>query len=75
MGYSNAYSAYQKTNINTASQGRLAVLYGQLRQVLENWQKACRRKERRVRNRIIGASIWLSPSKGAESRQMKSRKW
>ena len=26
MGYSNAYSAYQKTNINTASQGRLIVL-------------------------------------------------
>ena len=26
MGYSNAYSAYQKTNINTASQGRLVVL-------------------------------------------------
>ena len=26
MGYSNAYNAYQKTNINTASQGRLVVL-------------------------------------------------
>ena len=26
MGYSNAYSAYQKTNINTASQGKLIVL-------------------------------------------------
>ena len=26
MGYSNAYTAYQKTNINTASQGRLVVL-------------------------------------------------
>ena len=26
MGYSNAYSAYQKTKINTASQGRLVVL-------------------------------------------------
>ena len=26
MGYSNAYNAYQKTNVNTASQGRLVVL-------------------------------------------------
>jgi len=26
MGYSNAYNAYQKTNVNTASQGRLIVL-------------------------------------------------
>lgn len=26
MGYTNAYNAYQKTNINTASQGRLVVL-------------------------------------------------
>ena len=26
MGYSNAYTAYQKTNVNTASQGRLVVL-------------------------------------------------
>ena len=26
MGYTNAYSAYQKTNISTASQGRLVVL-------------------------------------------------
>jgi flagellar protein FliS len=26
MGYQNAYAAYQKTNVNTASQGRLVVL-------------------------------------------------
>lgn len=26
MGYSNAYNAYQKTNVSTASQGRLVVL-------------------------------------------------
>ncbi|MCR5435563.1 MAG: flagellar export chaperone FliS [Treponema sp.] len=26
MGYTNAYSAYQKTNVSTASQGRLVVL-------------------------------------------------
>lgn len=26
MGYQNAYTAYQRTNINTASQGRLVVL-------------------------------------------------
>ena len=26
MGYQNAYNAYQKTNISTASQGRLVVL-------------------------------------------------
>src|SRR5574344_1958290 len=26
MGYKNAYNAYQKTNVNTASQGRLIVL-------------------------------------------------
>ena len=26
MGYQNAYTAYQKTNVNTASQGRLVVL-------------------------------------------------
>ena len=26
MGFQNAYTAYQKTNINTASQGRLVVL-------------------------------------------------
>ncbi len=26
MGYQNAYNAYQKTNVNTASQGRLIVL-------------------------------------------------
>lgn len=26
MGYTNAYNAYQRTNVNTASQGRLVVL-------------------------------------------------
>jgi len=26
MSFQNAYSAYQKTNVNTASQGRLVVL-------------------------------------------------
>ena len=26
MGYQNAYNAYQKTNVSTASQGRLVVL-------------------------------------------------
>ena len=26
MGYANAYNAYQRTNVNTASQGRLVVL-------------------------------------------------
>ena len=26
MAYSNAYTAYQKTNVSTASQGRLVVL-------------------------------------------------
>ena len=26
MGYQNAYTAYQRTNVNTASQGRLVVL-------------------------------------------------